>query len=80
MSLEPIDSNEFLPLRNEDERKQVQLLYAFSQKKMELLVLLEKLSKKPTLITLSIEAVDLEDSTRTRHSVQFVSNTNQLES
>ena len=82
MSQESTDFSEFLPQREADEftLQLLQLLYSQIPVTEEAAELMNFVLGKETSISLSIEATDLEDNTKIKHTAQFVSNINLLES
>jgi hypothetical protein len=76
MNLAHIDFNEFLQQKEPDALTPHLLRLLYLQKGEDAMFeMISLLLVKPTLITLSIEATDLEGSTKIKHTVQFVSNT-----
>ena len=79
MNQESTDFRESRPLRNEAVLTLALLRLLLSRNGFLAEETVRSVLKQPTLLTLSIVAEGLEDSTKTKHTVQFVSNIHRLE-
>lgn len=75
MNLEHTDSNVSLRQRDVDELTLALLQLLRLQKRWGIEELIDRVLREKTLFTLSIEATGLEDNIKTKHTVQFVSDT-----